>query len=110
MRTVDHDSDGFKGTATVNKMRCGSALMVACVCLAALIGSGSAHATSKIVGGEPAPAGAFPFAVFVAQFDAAGNAVGLCTGDLIAPTVVLTAAHCVVDDYGVVPPDQMLAW
>jgi secreted trypsin-like serine protease len=47
-------------------------------------------AASPVIGGAPAPAGKWP--------DAAGVNFGqdtLCSGTLIAPTVVLTAGHCV---------------
>jgi secreted trypsin-like serine protease len=45
-----------------------------------------AHA---VVGGQDVPAGKYPFVAYV---DISGEAS--CTGDLIAPTWVLTAGHC----------------
>ena len=56
--------------------------------LAAALSPASAHA---IVGGQPAR-GQAPFAVSIS--DDAGQ---FCTGSVIAPRLVLTAAHCVAD-------------
>lgn len=46
----------------------------------------------KVIGGSPAPADAYPFTVFI-EHDSGSFA--WCGGSLIAPTVVLTAAHCI---------------
>src|SRR5579871_2205345 len=63
----------------------------------ALPATGSALAPSHpdIVGGAPAPAGTFPWLAFVV--DDEGSQYGLCSGTVVAPNVVLTAAHCVLD-------------
>jgi trypsin len=59
----------------------------------------SAHAASQVVGGTVPAAGSWPYATLVtASLGSQGAA--LCTGVVIAPTAVLTAAHCTVDDKG----------
>jgi len=56
----------------------------------------SAHAA--IVGGEPADVGAWTPAAFIADIGAdGGDGVGVCTGMVVAPNLVLTAAHCAED-------------
>jgi len=47
---------------------------------------------SQVIGGTPAPADAYPFTVFI-EHDS--GTLAWCAGSLIAPTVVLTAAHCI---------------
>jgi secreted trypsin-like serine protease len=55
------------------------------------------RAHSAVVGGTPAVAGALPAAAFVTVQQTASSAIA-CTATVVAPAVVLTAAHCLVDD------------
>ncbi|MFM9123634.1 MAG: serine protease [Actinomycetota bacterium] len=51
---------------------------------------------ARIINGSDAPAGAWPSATFL-RFTFNGASFFVCSGSLIAPRVVLTAAHSVVD-------------
>lgn len=53
---------------------------------------------ASIVGG--APTATDPAVVLLLPFDDAENILGICSGTLIAPDVVLTAAHCVDERIG----------
>jgi hypothetical protein len=52
------------------------------------------RSSGRIAWGQPARETQFPFAAY---FQGDGF---MCSGSLIAPSVVLTAAHCVRDSYG----------
>ncbi|CCH34267.1 serine protease [Actinosynnema sp. NPDC047251] len=56
----------------------------------ALAGAGAASADPRVVGGSRVSIGDHPWAVYLA--DSSGNQ--FCGGTLVAPTKVLTAAHC----------------
>lgn len=72
-----------------------SALMIAGAGLVACSPSESASDT-KIYGGTPVAAGAYPAVVGLAFGNAGDEAYAAeCTGTLIAPSVVLTAGHCI---------------
>lgn len=66
-----------------------AAVAVALVAACAVPGDELGITRDEVIGGEPAPAGAWPDIVAV---QAAGETV--CTGTLIAPSTVLTAGHC----------------
>jgi secreted trypsin-like serine protease len=71
--------------------RLGGAVLGLCVLLLALApGSGAATGSTRIVGGGTANPAGWQFAVALTQ-----RRRFICSGSLIAPTKVLTAAHCV---------------
>src|SRR5271155_204789 len=68
---------------------------------AALIPAEAAAATPAIIGGTLAQTGTFPQLAFIEDNELDGR--GFCTGTVVAPTVVLTAAHCAeVTETGIV--------
>lgn len=68
----------------------------------------SSEVQVEIVGGTAVLQGTFTFAAYI-QIDLGNNRIGACTGSLITPRHVLTAAHCVVDSADqVYAPGQFL--
>jgi secreted trypsin-like serine protease len=61
-----------------------------------LLAPPAAAGTPRIIGGTTATPGAWPSAAFIQ--DTAGDSLDSCSGAVIAPNVVLTAAHCVVNE------------
>ncbi len=74
------------------------ATLLALTLLLALAGPAQARAGARasIVGGAPASSAEWPWAAFVLALDRHDNGY-ICTGTVIAPTLVLTAGHCVED-------------
>jgi secreted trypsin-like serine protease len=62
-------------------------------------------ARASIIGGLPANPGSWPWTAFIVSMQADGDGEA-CSGTIVAPRVVLTAAHCVTDpnagDYRVI--------
>ena len=50
--------------------------------------------SAYVIGGTPVAQGGSPYAVYI-QAATGGGTFASCTGSVIAPTVILTAAHCV---------------
>jgi secreted trypsin-like serine protease len=79
-------------------------------CLAALLlgtlvpaAADATTASTSVVDGEPAARGSFPYLAFVVAGE--GSSAEACSGTVVASNVVLTAAHCVVDEeHGVILP------
>ena len=73
----------------------GLGLVLLSLTLAAPV-SASGGATASIVGGTTASGEEWPWAAFILAADAKGEGFS-CSGTVIAPNLVLTAAHCVED-------------
>lgn len=92
--------------ATPGARRVGRALL-ASLAVALLLGlatvdARAAGARASVVGGKVAGAGQFPFMAFIAELDQGV----VCSGSVVAPRVILTAAHCVTDAQGSVYEPQ----
>src|SRR5262245_17778187 len=76
------------------------ALLFCCACAADLADGGELVGTLQegVLGGKPTPEGRLPYVggIFVQGFGPQPETS--CTGTLIAPKVVLTAAHCIVPE------------
>ncbi|MFG3125172.1 serine protease [Streptomyces sp. NPDC048208] len=74
-----------------------------------LIGAAEAAADGVVVGGFPIDVSQAPWTVALSSRDRFGGsrAGQFCGGVAIAPTTVLTAAHCVADDVLGTPPDRV---
>ncbi len=75
-------------------------VLAAAVVLAVPGSAWALTAVPSIQGGTVPSAGAWPWMVSVVGVDSSGNVMFLCSGELIGPTTVLTAAHCLDPDQG----------
>lgn len=84
----------------VQRSRRQAICVVLCVLLSSLAvaapAGASAGARASIVGGTTALSEEWPWAAFILAADQKGEGFS-CTGTVIAPTLVLTAGHCVED-------------
>lgn len=67
--------------------------------IACMLGPGpssAAAANTAVVGGSPAPIASFPFMARITAHDALYEYT--CTGTVVAPNLILTAAHCLLNE------------
>ncbi len=69
--------------------------LVTALALSLSVGARALGASAQIVGGTPVPQGTLPWVAHITV--TAGATASGCSGTVIAPNVVLTAAHCVTD-------------
>jgi len=80
-----------------------AALGVALLCIASTAQAPGAAARqpaakASVVGGEEAAQGRYPWMAFVVDVLEEGRGALACSGTVLTPRVILTAAHCVVDE------------
>jgi secreted trypsin-like serine protease len=77
---------------------------VGCLCLAL-----SASPAGAVIGGQPAPAGAWPFAAALIDASTSDTLAGeICGAVVVGPREVLTAAHCVAAEGSARPRKRAL--
>jgi secreted trypsin-like serine protease len=81
-----------KRFATILALPC---LLVAAVAIPAT-GSAAPAAQTSVIGGSQAFPGEFPYVAYVEETRRRIS----CSGSVVAPRVILTAAHCVTDGRG----------
>lgn len=92
----------FQGEYRATRSLASVLLLSCCYCLPAV--ATEPEVQLRIIGGEPAPDGAWPFAAQVFIED--GNRTGFCGGSVVDENWVLTAGHCVTDDNDVLHPPE----
>lgn len=79
-------------------MRRALALLAGCIAAAVV-----ATPAAAVVGGSPATPGSFPSLAFISD-NLGGGETAYCTGTVVSPDVVMTAAHCLVNDSEALEP------
>jgi secreted trypsin-like serine protease len=104
----DLDLGTRRSSARCDPARCRSprrslvatALAAALVCVACLLPAGASAAgtggETAVIGGAPAPISSFPFMARITAHDSVYQYT--CTGSVIAPNMILTAAHCLLNE------------
>jgi secreted trypsin-like serine protease len=80
-----------------------SAALALLVCVVSIANTPAAEARmpaaqTSVIGGQEATPGSYPFMAFVVYFLPEEGGAIVCSGTVIAPRVVLTAAHCTFDE------------
>ncbi|HEY2054179.1 MAG TPA: serine protease [Solirubrobacterales bacterium] len=70
--------------------------MVLVVCVVCAGPSSAAAARTAVIGGSPAPISAYPFMARITARDSMYEYT--CTGTVVAPNMILTAAHCLLNE------------
>jgi secreted trypsin-like serine protease len=95
---------GNNWTAKAVRVIAAALVVLAAIFPASVSANGRAHAS--IVGGNVVAIEALPSLAFVQSEDA--STITNCTGTVVSPRVVLTAAHCLIDDAAVRPADEFV--
>ncbi|MBS1845047.1 MAG: trypsin-like serine protease [Actinobacteria bacterium] len=75
---------------------CVIATIVALFAVASGAGAAQTGGSTAVINGQEAPAGSYPYMAFVVDFE--GESASLCSGTVVSSNVILTAAHCVLDE------------
>lgn len=85
-----------------------TSLALLAFCVPAASAARPVRVHQRVIGGTTVQPGSWPSVAYVASGTAAGR-YRTCTGTLVAPTVVLTAAHCATEDDGTPSPPSSFA-